>query len=356
MSPILRSIRGTQNGSISWHPFFQKSDSIFENEHEVKLFFVWVGYLANIGYSMDEAVYINLDETAIAYHYGGKKGLKKINPNCGTKDMKDKTSVHLTRKHCTFIAAIASDTKVQQALPQVILPNVRGEKRKWARVIKDKTDCPNVHVMNGQAGWVNNDNMEHYFDIVQDHLKALNIEKTVIVMDCQACHRSYRILKKLKKMKWKVLLVPGKLTGLLQPLDVCFFKSFKKQLFENQVKDRMNSIDGLQSFESWANTCFRTLQNICPNAEAKPMFHKCGYAIPHANTSKSILHHIAADHVGFCRKLTVDELSVYIGKKSTALHPQLFGQAIPADKRNHHVVVRNPLVRRRSKFSVHHDV
>ena len=160
---------------------------------------MWVGYLANIGYSMDEAVYINLDETAIAYHYGGKKGLKKINPNCGTKDMKDKTSVHLTRKHCTLIAAIASDTKVQQALPQVILPNVRGEKRKWARVIKDKTDCPNVHVMNGQAGWVNNDNMEDYFDIVQDHLKALNIEKTVIVMDCQACHRSYRILKKLKK-------------------------------------------------------------------------------------------------------------------------------------------------------------
>ena len=61
--------------------------------------------------------------------------------------MKDKTNVHLTREHCTCIAAIASDPNVQQALPQVLLPNVRGEKRKWATVIKDKTDCPNVRVI-----------------------------------------------------------------------------------------------------------------------------------------------------------------------------------------------------------------
>ena len=37
----------------------------------MKQFFVWVGYLASIGYSMDEAVYINLDETSIPYHHGG---------------------------------------------------------------------------------------------------------------------------------------------------------------------------------------------------------------------------------------------------------------------------------------------
>ena len=62
---------------------------------EVRQFFVWVGYLASIGYNMDEAVYINLDETSIAYHYGGKKGLnKKRDTKYSTEDMKDKTSVH----------------------------------------------------------------------------------------------------------------------------------------------------------------------------------------------------------------------------------------------------------------------
>ena len=148
----------------------------------MKQFFVWVGYLASIGYSMDEAVYINLDETSIPYHHGGKKGLKKKRDHkYRNEHMKDKTSVYLTRKHCTLIAAIASDPKVQEALPQVLLPNERGEKRKWAKVINDKKDCPNVQVMKGQAGWVTNDNLNDYFDILQESLKALHIEKIVIV-------------------------------------------------------------------------------------------------------------------------------------------------------------------------------
>ena len=270
--------------------------------------------------------------------------------------MKDKTSVHLTRKHCTLIAAIASDPNVQEALPQVLLPNDRGEKRKWAQVINDKKDCPNVQVMKGQAGWVTNENLDEYFDILQESLKALHIEKIVIVMDCQPSHRSLQILKKLKKMRWKVLFVPGKLIFLLQPLDACLFKSFKQKLFVRQTQERMNTTDGLQSFESWAHTCFQTIQEVLPKVDARSMFQRCGYAIPHADISRSILQHVPADHVGFIRKLTIDELSHYIGKQSTGLHLHLFGQAIPPHKREYHVVVRNPLIRRRSKFTVHHGV
>ena len=135
-----------------------------------------------------------------------------------------------------------------------------------------------------------------------------------------------------------------------------FFKTFKKKMFEMQTRGRMDSADGLQYFESWAHTCFQTIQEVLPNVEARSMFHKCGYAIPHADISRSILQHVPADNVGFIRKLTIDELSHYIGKKNTALHLQLFGQAIPPHKREYHVVVRNALVRRRSKFTVHHDV
>ena len=128
------------------------------------------------------------------------------------------------------------------------------------------------------------------------------------------------------------------------------------KMFEMQRRDRMDSADGLQSFESWAHACFRALQEVLPVVEAKSMFDKCGYGIPHADISSRILNHIETDHVGFIRKLTVDELSNYIGKKSTRLHPHLFPNAIPEHKRGFHVVVRNPLVRRRSKFTVHHGV
>ena len=57
--------------------FTKKQTNLRKNDHEVKQFFVWVGYLASIGYGMGETVYINLDETSIQYHHGGKKGLNK---------------------------------------------------------------------------------------------------------------------------------------------------------------------------------------------------------------------------------------------------------------------------------------
>ena len=39
---------------------------------------LWVAYLTAIGYGIDEAVWINVDETPIPYHVGGRRGWKKI--------------------------------------------------------------------------------------------------------------------------------------------------------------------------------------------------------------------------------------------------------------------------------------
>ena len=39
---------------------------------------MWVAYLVAIGYGMNEAVWINIDETPIPYHFGSKPGLKKL--------------------------------------------------------------------------------------------------------------------------------------------------------------------------------------------------------------------------------------------------------------------------------------
>ena len=324
-------------------------------QKQVKLFFVWVAYLASIGYSMEEAVYINMDETPIPYHFGGKKGLKKHeDQNKGTDEMRDKTHLHNARQHCTLMAAICTDPNIQKALPQVLLPNVKGRKKKWDQVIKDKTECPNVKVKTGTGGWVDNKCLLEYFDILRDSLQEFKGKKVVIVMDSHSSHRSVPILKKLKNMKWKVLLVPGRMTSLLQPLDAYCFANFKRTLYKMHMKDRISTSDGQQSFESWAKVCFATMQHVFQNTNGKAMFQKCGYELPNACISNSILQHIASEHVGMIRKLTHAELSEYVGRESKKQHALLFHEPIPPAKREHCIVVRNPLHRRRSKFSVHH--
>ena len=44
---------------------------------QATLCMIWVAYLTAIGYGIDEAVWINVDETPVPYHVGGRHGWKK---------------------------------------------------------------------------------------------------------------------------------------------------------------------------------------------------------------------------------------------------------------------------------------
>ena len=46
---------------------------------------LWVAYLTAIGYGIDEAVWINVDETPVPYHVGGRHGWKKTTPSNNSK-------------------------------------------------------------------------------------------------------------------------------------------------------------------------------------------------------------------------------------------------------------------------------
>ena len=84
---------GTKFGSHFWLPFsfFPRSTFIkkrMQNEfsqpdycrtllYQSTLCMLWVAYITAIGYGVDEAVWINVVETPIPYHVGGRRGWKK---------------------------------------------------------------------------------------------------------------------------------------------------------------------------------------------------------------------------------------------------------------------------------------
>ena len=83
---------GTKFGSHFWLPFSVFSRSTFIKKSECKTHFhnqiiavryctsrlyVCAAYITAIGYGVDEAVWINVVETPIPYHVGGRRGWKK---------------------------------------------------------------------------------------------------------------------------------------------------------------------------------------------------------------------------------------------------------------------------------------
>jgi len=102
---------------------------------------IWVAYLAAIGYGMDTAVWINIDETPIPYHYGNRHGWKTKKPSDTMKQsMVERASLQLQRSHCTLLASIASSTDVQNVLPQILLPKIQGRKKNGKQCLHWKHD------------------------------------------------------------------------------------------------------------------------------------------------------------------------------------------------------------------------
>jgi len=125
---------------------------------------IWVAYLTAIGYGMDTAVWINIDETPIPYHYGNRHGWKTKKPSDTMKQsMVERASLQLQRSHCTLLANIASSTDVQNVLPQILLPKIQGRKKKWKAVSTLETRPENVETIMDTNGWNGYENFETVF-------------------------------------------------------------------------------------------------------------------------------------------------------------------------------------------------
>ena len=317
------------------------------------MFFVWIGYLHAIGYGLEEAIWINMDETPIPYHTTGRKGMRKHATSKQELDtMRDKVALTKIRTKCTLIASICSDTTVQQHLPQVFLPNEKGIVKKWKAAAETLCDYHCIRMLRGTSGWIRNDSFKKYVRILNQCLKEhAPGKKIVLMMDAHSTHMSVQSLKLIRKLNWRVIFVPSKATFLLQPLDAYIFSTLKHRLHVNLAETRMNTSDGVISFASWAATTFSTVNSLFQNMSPKTYFEKCGCSIPTSVLSQSIWKCVEHVDIGKYRKFTGPELSSYMGS-ANALHMYyLFRDPIPPSFRDRHIPIRAPTHRLTSKRS-----
>ena len=352
------SKNGTNFGTHFWNQFWAKNGTRIEQKVEpsaqVKLFLVWVAYLNATGYSMREAVWINIDESALPYHFSGLKGLRKLPANKKESDeMRCKASLCKTRSKCTLIASIASDLSLQKYLPQVFLPKEKGMVGKWKAAESLIAPMPSIDIIRGTSGWMNSTIMKDYLKILGPVVKAhAGDKKIVLVWDCCSSHISVHILRIVRKMKWRILMIPAGLTYLLQPLDAYVFGQFKRRLQESHVANRLQTKDGDQSFESWMQTNVDTIANTFSHMDTKPYFERCGCTIPSSCLSKIVQRYVDEADLGKHRKLTKHELSQYLGMTANAHHSFLFPTSVPESMASMNISLHVPTHRLTSKKSL----
>ncbi len=67
-----------------------------------------------------------------------------------------------------------------------------------------------------------------FFSAIDAHVLKSGFNKSALTWDNATCHSSAEVEEHLLKTKKVPIFVPPRMTGLLQPADVCWFRSFKQ--------------------------------------------------------------------------------------------------------------------------------
>lgn len=266
-----------------------------------------------------------MDETALPIHTGGKRGLrlcvKKSDPYHDL--FVEKVSLAARRSYCTLIAAVSSDPEVLAFLPQVLMPKKEIHIRFWTQAARRGVPAP-AQILLHTSGWSTTESMIAYFELLKRALEGKTEKKIVILMDCHPSHVSPHTLGWIRKQNWELMLIPGRLTFLLQPLDVFTFRSFKNKYFREHASHRSMTTDGGQSMEEWLETTCQCICSFFPGLGGKRPFERCGCSLDGRLVRPRLRKFMPLAPKRECRRLTKDEVSYFIGRASERVYDLLF--------------------------------
>ena len=225
-------------------------------------------------------LFINMDETSIAYSYDTGKGLvvsKKALPSGKShKKAPRNSSDHKTR--VSFMAFVTHDSAIQPKLPQIF---VGGEKALPLKVIK----AVSPHVPEGfylwreKSSWNNKVLMCRALRLLAKHLKEyLATYQVVLVLDVARSHRHQSIYSLAHRLGIILMYVPAKLTWLLQPADTHVFARLKSRLRQLWLDLCVRSEAGSLPHDEWlAGVCSVCVANFSADSSGAMLFSLMAY-------------------------------------------------------------------------------
>ena len=209
------------------------------------VFIRWIRWARHSRGADRPCVIINMDETAVTCLKTTKLGM--VGPNkfeCAMAGFESKKQRGFPR--CALIAAIGNDNDLQSKLPQVFLPKSKPgvyPPENIRRVFSDAR--PPTQAYHGGSGYQNAESMHQWLKDLRCVLKRHRPNHVwILVMDCYSVHVSLIILRYALSLGFAVVLIPGRMTWLLQPLDTHVFAEFKNLLRRLIMNLRTASKDG----------------------------------------------------------------------------------------------------------------
>jgi hypothetical protein len=227
-----------------------------------------------------------MDETSICMFQGSARGnvfLKR-----GHK-VTQNISLATKRKCLTHVAFICDDVDVQKDMPQFVIMNehtVTAAAFATLRAARPK----NVHLFREKSAWVNGHLCARIVHLLANALKAHGDKfQLVLLFDTFKGHLCAHVWRALSKTRIWPLVVPAKLTWLLQPCDTHAFAVFKLCLQKAYQNERIKTVDGQAGIQALLASLYVAIHDVLETKTWKDAFDRNGFSDQQVLVSPKIL-------------------------------------------------------------------
>ena len=257
VASLFMELSGPKNGTARRSCFWDRAFSIF-----------WLTFGGECILQMGEwcdcrcagwapPLLINMDETALGYHFGGLRGTILRQRADSSAAPVDRASLSDVRGHVSYLASICDDVTVQDLLPQVLLGNEHRFTKQVLHSMEGK--CPsNVQLWRQKSAWNSHATMRRYVCLLAKNL--LQQWYVILLVDTASVHIHMSIYKLARQCGLRLVYVPAKMTRWLQPCDTHLFAAFKRTLTDNWRRKKSEIINGCVDTETWLHVILSTIR------------------------------------------------------------------------------------------------
>ena len=224
---------------------------------------------------------VNLDETAICLYQGGSKGVvfcRKRKGGSGAEPFQ-KVSLAKRRTYLTHIGLICDAPALQPLLPQVLIGN--EETFAAGAVAGLQAACPqNVHLLRQKSAWNNVEACKTTVRLLakalEPHLGPMGLQP-VLFLDAAPLHLQASLFQCCVANGIWPIVVPARLTWLLQPLDTHVFLKYKRRLRARYQSRRLETADGQLSVAQFLPAVCDAIKEVLEGQEWAKAFDQNGF-------------------------------------------------------------------------------
>ena len=264
----------------------------------------WYNYAASRVPAGKEPLRINLDETSVCLFQGDAKGTvffrKKRKRGRrllgGAAGAPSQQVSRKKRRTCvTHIGVVCDNAAVQPRLPQVLIGNCQTFLvREWAAL--NARVPANVFLIRQKSAWNNVAVCRRVVGMLGAALQPFAARyQPILLMDAARAHLHASVAERCAAKGIWLIVVPAKLTWLLQPCDTHAFQRYKLYLKAAYQRLQISSASGQVSTPDFITAVCQTIRFVLQARRWAGAFDQDGYEFGQARLAPSVLRQIGLD-------------------------------------------------------------